>query len=259
MNQEREIRAIETGWLLMLPVVICSPSLCCQLAPGPSPSPLLFPLATPTGLGAPFPIAAAGCRKSFSPWGLQTCWGRFPPSSLLASDPGAPELARVYFKFPSKLSLHLLEAGKLSACLSLAFPAEVLVASFCAVRFSLAAGIYCNTVIKWELVGTLLSCRNISRECTAPHAHLACSPSCKYKGEELKDSDCLRAQQNYELLGAAGFRLIQAPSLVEAVLLPAPRGDAHVPRPKAALCIWKRTQKVIWVFREEHSPCLPPG
>lgn len=111
MNQEREIRAIETGWLLILPVVICSPSLCCQLAPGPSPSPLLFPLATPTGSGAPFPIAAAGCRKSFSPWGLQTCWGRFPPSSLLASYPGVPELTRVYFKFPSKPSLHLLGAG----------------------------------------------------------------------------------------------------------------------------------------------------
>lgn len=78
------------------------------------------------------------------------------------------------------------------------------------------------------------------------------SPSCKYKGEELKDPDCLRTRQNYELLGVAASRLIQAPSLTGAVLLPAPRGDVHNSTPN----IWQPGKKQPYAFGNKPKKSL---
>lgn len=117
-NREREIRAIETGWLLTLLLGIHSPSLCCQLAPGPSPSPARSHPVTPACSGASSSNAVAGCRggKLLSSEAGDIWWGFFlPPFPDLALAPGALELAGIYLKFPSKASLHLLEEGFLSA------------------------------------------------------------------------------------------------------------------------------------------------
>lgn len=118
MNRERERRAIETGWLLILLLGIRSPSLCCQLASGPSPSPPCSHPASPAGSGAAFSNTAAPSRgESCFPLRLKIFGGAFSPPPLpnSALAPSALELAGAYLKFPSKMSFHLLGEGFLSA------------------------------------------------------------------------------------------------------------------------------------------------
>lgn len=169
----------------MLLLGIHSPSLCCQLAPGPNPSPPLFHPVTPADSGASFSNAVARCRgESCFPLRLETFGGAFPsppPFPNLALAPGALELAGVYLKFPSKTSFHLLEEGFLSA--------SVFVWLFLQRCWELL----CFKVFPWLLAsietahftkeggGTLLSHGNFSNECPIP-----AFSSRKHKAEQLQ-------------------------------------------------------------------------
>lgn len=138
MNQERETRTTEIGWLLILLVVICSP--------------------TPAGfLSQPFPCSLPFCTSNWlrsfvfqhhcllqggscAPLGLETFGGDPPPLF-------SPTCFRILAHQSWLTSISFTDESHsrgiaFSLCLCLAFPAGV--GSFSVLRFSSATGICCN-------------------------------------------------------------------------------------------------------------------